>query len=120
MKTGETKTATPGTVTIRVGKYGDEVEFFLEYDRDGEKIFWARDPFCIVRHLHRTYRSREEAIVPSNAGVVEGCPMYRMLHPTQSLARFGCRCGFKFVISVEQWEKENLLRYFSNSTSLEE
>lgn len=104
------------TMTIPVGKYGDQVEFILEYECDGEKIFWARDPFCMVRHLHRIYRSREEAIIPSNIGIIDWVLMNRTLHASEALARYTCRCGFQFVMSEEQIEADNLPKIFANRT----
>jgi len=103
-------------VPLDMGKYREKVEFILEYVRDGEKIFWARDPFCLVRHLHRTYHSREEAIIPSNVGIVEGIPMGRTFHPTKSLARFACRCGFQFVMPQEQFTEKGLRLYFEHKS----
>lgn len=103
-------------VALAIGEYREKVEFILEYDRDGEKIFWARDPFCLVRHFHREYSSREEAINPSSIGVVEGIPMHQSLHPTESLARFACRCGFQFVMSQEQLTEKDLRLYFKHKS----
>lgn len=103
-------------VALDIGRYREKTEFFLEYDRNGEKIFWARDPFCSVRHFHREYSSREEAINPFHIGTVEGVPMRRTLHPTESLARFACRCGFQFIMSQEQLTEQDLRLYFQSKS----
>lgn len=103
-------------VALAIGRYQDQVEFILEYVRDREKIFWARDPFCVVRHFHRKYSSREEAINPSSVGTVEGIPMGRTLHLTESFARFACKCGFQFVMSQEQLTENDLRLYFKHKS----
>ena len=103
-------------VPLDMGKYREKVEFILEYVRDDVKIFWARDPFCLVRHFHREYSSREDAINPSSVGIVEGNPMRQTLHPVESLARFACRCGFQFVMSQEQLTEKDLLLYFEHKS----